>query len=111
MQTAAYVVRDWNYLIRRSVGLALSTTNQRLDITRTVSQFLFEGFEDPLITIASRVPGLSGLEIPDFDKFGWFYMVSQALWTEAGGRRPSDPVTDRHHISTRGVSRSDSLSS
>ncbi|XP_052122947.1 protein peste-like isoform X1 [Frankliniella occidentalis] len=71
--TAAHVVRDWYYLVRRSVALALRSTNQKISIRRTVGQFLFDGYQDPLITVASTVPGLAGIAIPNFDKFGWFY--------------------------------------
>ncbi|KAK3923344.1 Protein peste [Frankliniella fusca] len=71
--TAAHVVRDWYYLVRRSVALALRSTNQKISIRRKVGQFLFDGYPDPLITIASTVPGLAGVAIPNFDKFGWFY--------------------------------------
>ncbi|KAJ1519319.1 hypothetical protein ONE63_004618 [Megalurothrips usitatus] len=71
--TAAHVVRDWLFIMRRSVELALRSTNQDIAITRTAGQFLFEGYDDPLITIASTVPALAGVSIPNFDKFGWFY--------------------------------------
>lgn len=86
-QTAAHVVRNWHFLMQRSVSLALQSTKQDIAITRTVGQFLFEGYDDPLITIASKVPGLSSINIPSFDKFGWFYMVT-VCETNSKGPKP-----------------------
>ena len=41
-------------------------------ITRTARQLLFEGYDDPLLTIANTVPGMNDVYIPE-DKVGWFY--------------------------------------
>ena len=42
----------------------------QLFITKTVNEFLFEGYEDPFLTLALKIP----MEIlPPFDKFAWFY--------------------------------------
>lgn len=51
-------------------------------LTRTVSQMLFEGYEDPLINMARSLPFL-GNSVPGWDRFGWFYTVqiSSTTWT------------------------------
>ena len=47
-------------------------------VTKTVREFLFDGYEDPLITMAETLPALAQIDIP-FDKFGWFYKVHYNL--------------------------------
>lgn len=47
-----------------------------IHLTRTVKQMLFEGYKDPLITMARTLPMIAGT-IPAWDKFGWFYTVSK----------------------------------
>ena len=45
-------------------------------ITKTVGQLLFDGYEDPLLDLAQKIPDFVGIEIPkEYDKFGWFYKV------------------------------------
>jgi hypothetical protein len=40
--------------------------------TTTVSQILFDGFTDPLLRMASSIPGLAPVGVPA-DKIGFFY--------------------------------------
>ncbi|KAF4527839.1 hypothetical protein B566_EDAN014640, partial [Ephemera danica] len=41
-------------------------------VTKTVRELLFDGYEDPLISLAGKLPALAKIDIP-FDRFGWFY--------------------------------------
>lgn len=43
-------------------------------VTKSVREFLFDGYEDPLISLADTLPALAQIDIP-FDRFGWFYKV------------------------------------
>lgn len=52
--------------------MSFSFYDQKIHVTKTASEWLFEGFDDPLINIAASNPLLN--DIPKYaDKFGWFY--------------------------------------
>lgn len=55
--------------------MGLKLYNERVHVTKNASEWLFDGFEDPLINLAKGNPLFVGEDIPPFDKFGWFYMV------------------------------------
>lgn len=54
------------------LSLAVGST-QKIYVTKRAGEFLFEGYSDPLIEVAMKIPGLSS-QVP-FDRFGWFYKV------------------------------------
>lgn len=57
--------------------MAIRYFGSEVFITKTVSQLLFEGYEDPLLDLADKIPPALGIEIPQgYDKFGWFYNVN-----------------------------------
>ena len=58
--------------VKRGFNAALKEYSSELFITRNVSEYLFDGFADPLLNMTSRLP--DGL-VPPFDRFGWFYQV------------------------------------
>lgn len=43
-------------------------------MTKNASEWLFDGYSDPMIDLAKGATFLDAGDIP-FDKFGWFYMV------------------------------------
>ncbi len=52
--------------------MSFSFYDQKIYTTKTAAEWLFEGFNDPLIDIAASNPLLN--DIPKYaDKFGWFY--------------------------------------
>jgi hypothetical protein len=52
--------------------MSFSYYDQKIHVSKTASEWLFEGFDDPLINIAASNPLLN--DIPKYaDKFGWFY--------------------------------------
>lgn len=68
---------------KRKVSVGLEVYEKKIPITKTVAEFLFDGYEDDLLTL-SRTPGAideSFMKVPDvpFDKIGWFYTVSKIL--------------------------------
>ncbi|XP_063236007.1 protein peste-like isoform X2 [Bacillus rossius redtenbacheri] len=70
--TASYVAREWNYFVQKSISVAFSTMRQKVHITKTVGELLFQGYSDPVIAMGSSFPLPPGVRIP-YDKFGWFY--------------------------------------
>ena len=55
--------------------MGFSLYNEKVHVTKNASEWLFDGYEDPLINLAKGNPLLDETEIPPFDRFGWFYMV------------------------------------
>ncbi|CAB0020602.1 unnamed protein product [Nesidiocoris tenuis] len=74
-KTAAHSVRHWSTLMRRSLSVTMGAFGTKVYVKKPVGELLFDGYSDPLLETASKLPAFSGLEVP-FDKFGWFYMVS-----------------------------------
>lgn len=74
-QSAAHKVKNWSYLLKKGLSATLSTLAPKLEVKKTVSELLFEGYEDKLLTMAKSMPFLANEGIPNFDKFGWFYKV------------------------------------
>jgi scavenger receptor class B protein 1 len=70
--SSVYATRSWNYFLRKGLSVSLSSMAPNVYLTRTVSQMLFEGYEDPLINMARSLPFL-GNSVPGWDRFGWFY--------------------------------------
>jgi hypothetical protein len=64
--------------MKGSLSLAISSTKQTLAVTHTVGDMLFDGYSDPLLDFAKKLPTFAGVDIP-YDKFGWFYLVGKFL--------------------------------
>lgn len=75
MQSAAYVIRYAPSYIKMGFNQFVEFTKSEVFVTRTVSEFLFEGYPDPLLNASHYLPE-GFLDIPDMDRFGWFYGVS-----------------------------------
>lgn len=71
--SASHVSRYSNYLMQLSLSSALKITGQKIWITKTAGELLFNGYDDPLVTIASKMLRGKGDEIV-YDKSGLFYM-------------------------------------
>lgn len=77
--SAAAKSYHWDYIKQKSVSIGLTMYNQRVDITKTASELLFDGYQDDLIDMARLMPTFFGndeaITVP-FDRFGWFYTVT-----------------------------------
>lgn len=71
--SAAYVSRFRSSFMHYSLSGALRMTGQKVWITKTVGEFLFDGYSDPLLTAAAIAPSLSQAKFKG-SKFAWFYM-------------------------------------
>ncbi|XP_069695607.1 protein peste-like isoform X2 [Periplaneta americana] len=69
---ASAVSRHWSGVLVYPLSAALSVASRSLWLTRPVSEMLFDGYSDPLLSIASNIPGISALELPG-DRIGFFY--------------------------------------
>lgn len=59
----------------KGIEIALALYGQKLHVTKTANQWLFEGYEDPIIDVAKGIASILGVGDVPFDRFGWFYMV------------------------------------
>lgn len=69
---AANMISPMSSLSRLALGMMVAGT-QKISVTKTVSEFLFNGYTDPLLTAGRGWPTTSS-KVP-YDKFGWFYKV------------------------------------
>lgn len=67
--SVAYALRFKRPAFRDVVDRVMRIIKQKLIITKTVNQLLFEGYDDLMLRIARK---MNFTEIP-FDKFAWFY--------------------------------------
>lgn len=51
----------------------LNEKKVKLAITKTVDEFLFEGYDDPMLDLVHKL-NISGFKVP-YTKFGWFVQV------------------------------------
>lgn len=72
-QTVGNIIKHKTLIIRRGVNFLLEEKRIQLTVTKTAREFLFEGYNDTLLTLLKKIH-LKGIDIP-FDKFGWFYNV------------------------------------
>ncbi|XP_037037041.1 protein peste-like [Bradysia coprophila] len=56
----------------KSISLGLSMHDQKIHVTKSVGELLFEGYEDKMMSLARKISFLDGEKIP-FDRVGWFY--------------------------------------
>lgn len=70
-QSAAYYGKD-SFLVRPFVATALMGSS--IYVTKTVSELLFDGYPDSILSMSKYFSVSSPYGVPD--KFGWFYIVS-----------------------------------
>ncbi|XP_038214929.1 protein croquemort-like isoform X1 [Zerene cesonia] len=69
--TIAYALRNERVMLRVFVDMVMRMVHTNMFMTANVSSWLFDGVEDPLLNLATRIPNLP-YSIP-FDRFGWLY--------------------------------------
>jgi scavenger receptor class B protein 1 len=72
--SAANQARSWNIFKVKGVELSLAFFEQQVHLKKTASELLFEGYDDPIITVAKEIAKIMGIDVP-FDRFGYFYKV------------------------------------
>lgn len=76
-QTIANKVKNFKLIVKRMVSVLLKV-EESFAVKKSVRELLFDGYEDPILNIASELKKITNISIP-FDKFGWFYAVSTHL--------------------------------
>lgn len=73
---ASNQARSFNILKVKGVELSLAFFGQQIYVTKTVSELLFEGYEDSMVGVAIEIAKIMGIDMPFNDnRFGWFYEV------------------------------------
>ncbi|CAH0714638.1 unnamed protein product, partial [Brenthis ino] len=75
--TVAYIMRFQPTIFKVSVDVFMRMYHEDMFLKANVSQWVFEGIDDPILDIAQRFPELP-INIP-YDKFGWFYTRNGSL--------------------------------
>ncbi|KAJ8947537.1 hypothetical protein NQ318_005015 [Aromia moschata] len=68
--TVGQLVRYKHYIVRRGVNFFIEEKKEQLAITKTIAEFIFDGYEDPLLDLVHKL-NISSFKVP-YSKFGWF---------------------------------------
>ncbi|KAJ8971442.1 hypothetical protein NQ314_000698 [Rhamnusium bicolor] len=68
--TIGNLVKDKHYLVRKGVDFFLREKHVKLAISKTVDEFLFMGYDDPMLDLVHKL-NITGFNVP-YTKFGWF---------------------------------------
>ncbi|GAB6025711.1 scavenger receptor class B, member [Chamberlinius hualienensis] len=88
--------------VRVALSFALSTLHEKFFVEKKVRQVLFEGYDDPIITIAKQILG----RFP-FDKFGYFYGRNGStteeynIYTGNGGNMHRFTIIEKYRNKTK----------
>lgn len=72
LQGVSFFTRYWDDMFIYPLSATLEMVEKTIWVTKPVSEFLFDGYTDPLISMASSLPGLSSLLAP-WGRVGMFY--------------------------------------
>jgi hypothetical protein len=75
--SAANQAKSWNIFKVKGVEISLAFFGQQIHLTKTASELLFEGYDDPIISVAKDIAKVMGIDVP-FDRFGWFYQRNES---------------------------------
>lgn len=71
--TASEKARFADGITTNAISLGFSMYGQRVHVTKSVSELLFEGYEDSMVKLGKSIPFFQNFKMP-FDRVGWFYM-------------------------------------
>lgn len=86
-------VKSEHYLVKKAVNYFFIIKGEKIYIQKSVREILFDGYDDPLIDIASKL-NISSLNLP-FTKFAWFVDRNNSATYDgvynmySGGKDPS----------------------
>ena len=72
------MIKDMDYFMKVMFNEMVNNVDTQIFVTKTATELLFDGYDDPLLDAAAVIKYLVNISIP-FDKFGWFYSVSSAV--------------------------------
>jgi len=79
LKSSAVQAKSWNIIKLKGVELSMAFFGQQVHVTKTANEWLFEGYEDPIINVAKDIASILNIGDIPFERFGWFYQVSCAV--------------------------------
>ncbi|XP_066145445.1 protein peste-like isoform X2 [Euwallacea fornicatus] len=67
---SAITVKNWNFVVKKALDIMMQSMSISVNSTHTAGEIMFYGYEDPILNVGNKF-GFS--QLPNFDKFGWFY--------------------------------------
>lgn len=69
---------NMEYKKRKYISMGLNAYNQKLAVSKSARELLFEGYEDDMV-LMGREGLIEGFDVQDnpYDRIGWFYLVSR----------------------------------
>ncbi|CAH0406780.1 unnamed protein product [Chilo suppressalis] len=80
--SAVFRSRFWGYFQQKGLSMGLAMFGQRVSVSKTARELLFDGYEDPLLDLAKSLPASTTGGAPPVDRFGWFYERNNSLDTD-----------------------------
>ncbi|RZC38035.1 CD36 domain containing protein, partial [Asbolus verrucosus] len=77
LATVSAIVKNKHAIVKMGVNFFLEEKKINLTVTKTVKEFLFEGYDDPLLDLLKKLH-MKSINIP-FDKFGWFVTRNESI--------------------------------
>ncbi|KAF5278408.1 hypothetical protein FQA39_LY05897 [Lamprigera yunnana] len=75
--TTAHISNDWNLIVQTFITAPVR--NASVYIRKTVKELMFDGYEDPVLSVLNSLPFLTD---PDNNRFGWFYGRNGTVGTD-----------------------------
>ncbi|XP_044754377.1 protein peste-like isoform X1 [Coccinella septempunctata] len=70
--SGGYAMRHESIWTKKLFSIGIRSILGRMDMTQSVANVFFDGYEDPLINLGKSLPFVKQ-KVPPMDKFGWFY--------------------------------------
>ncbi|CAG9772833.1 unnamed protein product [Ceutorhynchus assimilis] len=71
--TSSVVGKNWSFIFKQAINVLFGSMATAAYSTHSAGEVLFDGYTDPLVTIANKLPSFGASSMPEYDKFGWFY--------------------------------------
>ena len=67
--------KTFNIFKLKGVEMSLAFFGQEIHVTKTLSELLFEGYEDSMVAVASEIGKIMGYDVPFENRYGWMHKV------------------------------------
>lgn len=74
---AGVKAKNWSFFKKMGLSMTLNTYGQKIYVTKTVGELLFDGYEDEMVTMSRNLPIFG--EEAHVDRVGFFYKVDLAF--------------------------------
>ncbi|CAH1715010.1 unnamed protein product [Chironomus riparius] len=75
---ASNQANSFNIFKLKGVEMSLAFFGQEIHVTKTLSEMLFEGYEDSMVAIGTEIGKIMGYEVPFENRFGWMHKRNES---------------------------------